>query len=158
MNWTLATLSRSTVSRRRQQSRRVGSWFAWLISPWTTCAYASHPWRINLKTLSLSQSNLLSGTTKPTKPLPRLANAWRALRNRPRIIICIMLGATVMTSNGCGSLRNVREIDFSITGLEMEFYPEHPSQEQKGFFGTTTNTLHAIPASFPQLMPRNVRN
>ena len=29
---------------------------------------------------------------------------------------------------GCTSVSNIKEIDFSITGLEMEFYPSTPEQ------------------------------
>ena len=32
---------------------------------------------------------------------------------------------TIWVGSGCGSVRNVKEINLSITGLEMEFYPEH---------------------------------
>ena len=58
---------------------------------------------------------------------------------------------------GCGSVRNVKEIDLSITGLEMEFYPEHPDQEDTGFFGAFTNRVVpgpiVVPASYRELMP-----
>ena len=29
---------------------------------------------------------------------------------------------------GCTSVSNIKEIDFSITGLEMEFYPSTPEE------------------------------
>jgi hypothetical protein len=52
-----------------------------------------------------------------------------------RFIVIILLSALlVWCGSGCGSLRNVKEIDFGITGLEMEFYPSHPSQEEKSIF------------------------
>lgn len=64
---------------------------------------------------------------------------------------------TIWVGSGCGSVRNVKEIDLSITGLEMEFYPEHPSQEDTGFFGAITNRVVpgpiVVPASYRELMP-----
>ena len=86
------------------------------------------------KTLSLSQSNLLSGTTRQTKPWPKLANAWHAWKSRPRIIICIMLAAIGAASSGC---QNVREIDLGLGGLSAEFYePQHSgtNSPSKGWF------------------------
>jgi|TARA_R100000093_G_C1902003_1_gene60170 hypothetical protein len=36
---------------------------------------------------------------------------------------------------GCASVPNVKELDFGITGLEMEFYePSAPTQEEGGIF------------------------
>ncbi len=37
------------------------------------------------------------------------------------VIIFILL-------TGCTSVSNIKEIDFSITGLEMEFYPSTPEE------------------------------
>ena len=37
------------------------------------------------------------------------------------LIILILLA-------GCTSISNVKELDFGITGLEMEFYPSTPEQ------------------------------
>jgi len=54
-----------------------------------------------------------------------------------RWIIIMGLGAlAILCGSGCSSLRNLKELDFGITGLELEFYPSHPSQEEKGFFGS----------------------
>ena len=76
------------------------------------------------------------------------------------ITIAALSVFTIWVGSGCGSVRNVKEIDLSITGLEMEFYPEHPSQEEKSFFdfGVVTNLNHmAVPARWdgPKLMPLN---
>ena len=59
--------------------------------------------------------------------------------------------------------RNIKEVDFGITGLEMEFYPSHPSQEEKSIFdfSTLTNRVRAVPVGWdapadwdgPLLMP-----
>ena len=34
----------------------------------------------------------------------------------------------LILSAGCTSISNVKELDFGITGLEMEFYPSTPEQ------------------------------
>jgi hypothetical protein len=49
----------------------------------------------------------------------------------------------------------VKEIDFGFGGLEMEFYPVHPSQEEKSIFdfGVITNRWETIPVTYPRLMP-----
>ena len=39
----------------------------------------------------------------------------------------ITLTALILLS-GCTSISNVKELDFGITGLEMEFYPSAPTQ------------------------------
>ena len=75
-----------------------------------------------------------------------------------RFLVIVGLALLVLfIGAGCGSVRNVKEIDLSITGLEMEFYPEHPSQEDKGFFGAITNRVVpgpiVVPASYRELMP-----
>ena len=61
----------------------------------------------------------------------------------------------IFVGAGCGSLRNVKEIDFGFGGLEMEFYPVHPSQEEKSIFdfGVITNRWETIPVTYPRLMP-----
>ena len=75
-----------------------------------------------------------------------------------RWILIIALSAfSILVGSGCWSVRNVKEIDLSITGLEMEFYPEHPEQEEKGFFGAITNRVVpgpiVVPASYGELIP-----
>lgn len=34
----------------------------------------------------------------------------------------------LILSAGCTSISNLKEVDFGITGLEMEFYPSVPTQ------------------------------
>jgi hypothetical protein len=70
-------------------------------------------------------------------------------------IMCLSALA-IMCGSGCGSLHNLKEIDFGITGLEMEFYPSHPDQEDRGFFGSVTNKYWS-PVSYPRLMPLRER-
>ncbi len=73
------------------------------------------------------------------------------------LTIAALSAFTILVGSGCWSVRNVKEIDLSITGLEMEFYPEHPDQEDKGFFGAITNRVVpgpiVVPASYRELMP-----
>ena len=45
------------------------------------------------------------------------------------LLILVLASLAIGIGSGCKSMTNVREIDLSITGLEMEFYPSHPSQE-----------------------------
>lgn len=60
----------------------------------------------------------------------------------------MIAGSSVLL--GCA---NLKEIDLSITGFEAEYYPAHPEQESGGFFGAVTNSVRAVPVSYPQLMP-----
>ena len=73
------------------------------------------------------------------------------------LIILVLAALAIGIGSGCKSMTNVREIDLSITGLEMEFYPSHPSQEDEGWFGNyqyiTNRIQHApTPVSFPVFM------
>jgi len=68
-----------------------------------------------------------------------------------RWMIIVGLSAFVI---GCQNIKTV-ELDFG--GLDVEYYPSHPSQEEKSIFdfGTVTNRINAVPASWdgPLLMP-----
>jgi len=75
---------------------------------------------------------------------------------------CItIIGLSVLAvwcGSGCVSLRNIKEVDFGITGLEMEFYPSHPSQEEKSIFGFGSEALDkkfTIGSTPSRLMKRN---
>ena len=48
---------------------------------------------------------------------------------------------------GCA---NLKEGDISLTGIEMEYYPAHPSQEEPSIFG---GPLPKAGDSLPKLMP-----
>lgn len=48
---------------------------------------------------------------------------------------------------GCA---NLKEVDISLTGIEMEYYPAHPSQEEPSIFG---GPLPKIGDALPALMP-----
>ena len=62
---------------------------------------------------------------------------------------------------GCASVPNLKEVDLSITGLEMEFYPSSPSQEDRSIFdysadidqiyNTKKNEQKLV--NLPELMP-----
>ena len=60
----------------------------------------------------------------------------------------------VLIGAGCRNLKTV-ELDFG--GLDVEYFPTHPDQEEKSIFnfGAVTNRVNAIPASWggPVLMP-----
>jgi len=64
---------------------------------------------------------------------------------------------------GCTSISNVKELDFGITGLEMEFYQSAPSQPDITIFNHR-NTIDKIykekkalqqKAEYLKLMPRS---
>ena len=40
----------------------------------------------------------------------------------------------LILSAGCTSVSNLKEVDFGITGLEMEFYPSVPTQPDVTLF------------------------
>ena len=72
-----------------------------------------------------------------------------------RWMIIVGLSAFVLLIGaGCQNIKTV-ELDFG--GLDVEYYPSHPSQEEKSIFdfGTVTNRINAVPASWygPLLMP-----
>ena len=48
---------------------------------------------------------------------------------------------------GCA---NLKEVDISLTGIEMEYYPAHPYQEEPSIFG---GELPKIKEGLPELMP-----
>ncbi len=48
---------------------------------------------------------------------------------------------------GCA---NLKEVDISLTGIEMEYYPAHPSQEDPSIFG---GPLPKAGETLPKLMP-----
>jgi len=48
---------------------------------------------------------------------------------------------------GCA---NLKEVDISLTGIEMEYYPAHPSQEEPSIFG---GPLPKAGDALPKLMP-----
>ena len=70
-----------------------------------------------------------------------------------RLMAIIGIAAFVIwVGAGCA---NLKEVDIGITGFEAEYYPAHPDQERGGFFGAATNSVRAVPVSYPKLMPLN---
>ena len=71
------------------------------------------------------------------------------------LIILILL-------TGCTSISNIKELDFGITGLEMEFYPSTPEQPDitiwdrrrdiEEIYKEKTNPRNR--KEYPELMPR----
>ena len=102
----------------------------------------------------------MNGDYDPNAMFPKREKKgfFRRMKDRiKRWLTIIGLSAlAIVCGSGCGSLRNLKEIDFGITGLEMEFYepPSHPGPEDDGFFGSVANK-EWIPASYPKLMQRN---
>ena len=62
---------------------------------------------------------------------------------------------------GCTSISNLKEVDFGITGLEMEFYPSVPTQPDVTLFNNRAIIDRAydekknlqIKTNDPELMP-----
>jgi hypothetical protein len=72
-----------------------------------------------------------------------------------RLMIIVGLSVFVIfIGAGCQNIKTV-ELDFG--GLDVEYFPRHPDQEEKSIFdfGTVTNRVNAIPASWdgPLLLP-----
>ena len=53
----------------------------------------------------------------------------------------------IILLTGCA---NLKEVDISLTGIEMEYYPAHPSQEEPSIFG---GPLPKVGDTLPKLMP-----
>ena len=62
---------------------------------------------------------------------------------------------------GCTSISNIKELDFGITGLEMEFYPSTPTEPDITLFNNRSiidkayyekKNLHNK-TNYPELMP-----
>ena len=98
---------------------------------------------------------------------PKVRRFWTGERVARWLIIIGLSAFAIFVGAGCGSVRNIKEVDFGITGLEMEFYPNHPSQEEKSIFdfSTITNRVRAVPVDWdapagwdgPVLMPMKKR-
>tara|TARA_B100000700_G_scaffold320048_1_gene416556 strand:- start:155 stop:406 length:252 start_codon:yes stop_codon:yes gene_type:complete len=68
------------------------------------------------------------------------------------VIVCLL---AIIVGSGC---KNVRSIDAGFGGLEVEYWPSHPSQEDKSIFdfSAVTNRVNTVPAGWngPVLMQR----
>ena len=97
----------------------------------------------------------MNGDYDPNAMFPKREKKgfFRRMKDRiKRWLTIIGLSAlAIVCGSGCGSLRNIKEVDFGITGLEMEFYPSHPFQEEPGIFGSAANEDWK-PVSSPRLM------
>jgi hypothetical protein len=73
-----------------------------------------------------------------------------------RWMIIVGLSAFVLfIGAGC---KNIKSVEADFGGLEIEYFPGHPSQEEKSIFDfgvVVTNKVNAVPASWdgPLLMP-----
>ena len=86
--------------------------------------------------------------SKPKSIIERKAIRW---------LIIIGIGVLVIwIGAGC---KNVRSIDAGFGGLEVEYWPSHPSQEDKSIFDFSSSKTNnwAVPANWngPLLMPMN---
>ena len=67
----------------------------------------------------------------------------------------------LILSAGCTSVSNLKEVDFGITGLEMEFYPSVPTQPDVTLFNNRAiidRVYHEKKnlqkkTNYPELMP-----
>jgi len=62
-----------------------------------------------------------------------------------RWMIIIALSVFVIWAGG--GCRNIKTLEADFGGLDIEYYPSHPSQEEPSIFdwGITTNKLRAMP-------------
>jgi len=69
------------------------------------------------------------------------------------ITIAALSTFTILVGSGCQNIKSL-EVDFG--GLDVEYFPTHPSQEEKSIFdfSGTANDL-VVPATWdgPKLMP-----
>lgn len=69
------------------------------------------------------------------------------------ILIVALSAFTILVGGGCQNIKSL-EVDFG--GLDVEYFPTHPSQEEKSIFdfGSKTEDL-VVPANWrgPLLMP-----
>ena len=71
------------------------------------------------------------------------------------IIIFGLSAFMILIGAGC---RNIKSFELDFGGLDVEYFPGHPSQEEKSIFNfgsVVTNKVNVIPANWdgPLLMP-----
>jgi len=75
-------------------------------------------------------------------------------------VLTVAAIAVVVICVGAGC-RNLKSVELDFGGLDVEYFPTHPSQEEKSIFdfGVVTNRLNSVPAGWdgPLLMPRQRR-
>ena len=78
---------------------------------------------------------------------------WRLKR-----VLTVAAIAVVVICVGAGC-RNLKSVELDFGGLDVEYFPTHPSQEEKSIFdfSATTNRVLATPAYYPKLMPMRER-
>ena len=80
---------------------------------------------------------------------------WTGERVARWLIVVGLSALVILLSTGC---RNIKTVELDFGGLEIEYFPSHPSQEEKSIFdfSVATNRVNAVPASWdgPILMPR----
>ena len=72
-----------------------------------------------------------------------------------RYLLIIALAAlTILVGSGC---RNIKSLEADFGGLDIQYYPALPSQEEPSIFDWGQNDQRVVPANFngPLLMPMN---
>ena len=72
-----------------------------------------------------------------------------------RYLLIIALAAfTILGGSGC---RNIKSLEADFGGLDIEYYPALPQQEEPSIFDWGQNDQRVVPANFkgPLLMPMN---
>ena len=137
--WTLANSLNNTGLPPLPRLRRGGLLLGWSTSHLQTCANLLQVWRTSLRNWKASPLNSLSDIMKQTKHLPRFQNVLPGWKNK-LIFILIFTAAA-----GCA---NLKEVDASITGIELEYYEPRPVV----FVHTNTIPQNSRLKLFPKLM------
>ena len=75
-----------------------------------------------------------------------------------RYLLIIALAAfTILVGSGC---RNIKTVEADLGGLEIQFYPSLPSQEEPSIFDWGQSEQRVVPSNFkgPLLMPMKTNN
>tara|TARA_Y100001963_G_scaffold83332_1_gene115470 strand:- start:104 stop:382 length:279 start_codon:yes stop_codon:yes gene_type:complete len=71
-----------------------------------------------------------------------------------RLATIIALSAlAILCGSGC---QNIKSMQLDFGGLDVEYFPSHPSQEEKSIFDFSeapSGPPFAMPAGYPELMP-----
>ena len=77
------------------------------------------------------------------------------MANRAKRLVFILLVSTFVVVVGAGCT-NIKTFELDFGGLDVEYFPRHPSQEEKSIFDFSKKTDGppvVMPASYPSLMP-----
>ena len=77
------------------------------------------------------------------------------MANRAKRLVFILLVSVFVVAVGAGC-KNIKALELDFGGLDVEYFPSHPSQEEKSIFDFSKKTDGppvVMPASYPNLMP-----